>query len=754
MPYSSVSDAITKLKSSTTDNASFKLYLNNTLLDSTTIFYQNEARTILAPAGNYVLPTNYRSIYVTIGNDGKIVGTPVALSPNLNDVSWTDSKLWKGNTKTDSWLAELTLDNNLVINDTFVYEVPFAWAIDNGPTTLGKITNVNLSDMKGFDLTLYTGRYDTNRWMPSFYCQCTIHLAADPNRQTIFDNGKKIYYFGLDYFVGNSNQDAPNFFRRLPDLTLKDRYGKTKMLVDMSNYIHDIKYPITGNNRTSTRFGKGLTNTYRYQLGRNSAPTQYNVTENLALDKKITFFFDQTAFQQAFLFAHNRGFNSSDYDRGLMYGMVLSMNDQNFSNNVVVVAGGQSITYKQANPYEWTTQVGSGIVYNGVNGGGQGPANIFVQFYTDPAVKADLTWWNLEWIGGYTDNQPKVGDCFNSLVTNARTWAQTNDAANFYDTKHFLYGQAMTNIQAGMMTWYFAGINSANVTSSAPYTNYKGYVNDSSIIWQNIVNTTWTNFMNNLHAGSASGYLLSISKDAQAYWYTFIHNYDIVKKMFIERFGTNSNKRVFGELQKEYESFANTIGDLTFIRRGRYSNDEFYTHKPDPAGSFYWNCGVWLMGYGDGMLWFNFNFNALEDRPVYTSFQEADQYNFINRGQGDWQFKAMFAMYSNRDIIEAATNWKWASVKKANNTFTIASENIPVWLWANQRPLVKVKLNVAETEALVLVGNFFNNGYTKASIEVRIYNSSLQYVDTTIDTFGLYTSVVRLKNIVWQGGAV
>lgn len=758
MPYSNVTDAITKLKSATTDNASFKLYLNNTLLDSTTIFYQNEARTILAPAGNYVLPTNYRSIYVTIGNDGKIIGNPVAIAPNLNDVSWAESSIWKGNTKTSSELANFVLDTNLNLTDTFIYEVlDYKWCIDNGPTFAGKINNLNLSDMKGFDLTFYYGRTQSTYFMPGLYAQFAVHIAADPNRQTIFDNGKKIYYFGLDYFVGNPNQDAPNFFRRLPDITLKDRYGKTKMLVDMNNYIHDIKYPTTGNNRISTRFNKGLTNTYRYELNRTSAPTQYNVTENLTYAKRVGFGFDQTGFQQAFLFAHGRAFNLSNYDKGLMYGLLCSMNDVNFSNTTVVTVGGQAITYKMANPYEWTTIVGSGITYNGVNGAGQGPANIFTQFYRDPNVYADLHWWNLEWIAGYTSNQPKVGDCFNKLVTNARAWTLANDPSNFYDTKHFLYGQELTNIGAGMLSWYYAGINSSNVLSSGAYLDYKNYVADSTTIWQNIINTTWTNFADNLHAFAASGYLITISKDAQAYFYAYVHTFDICKKLIFERYGTNTNKRINGELQKELETILSggvPVGDASFLRRGRYANDDYYIHKPDHGASLYWNVGVWMMGYGDGMLWFNFQFNALEDRPVYTTYQEGDQYNFINRAQSDWQFKAMFVMYQNRDILEAATNWKWASVKKSNNTFTIGSENVPVFLWANQLPLVKYKLNVAETEAVVLVGNFFNNGYTKASIEVRIYNSSLQYFDTTIDTWGLYTSVVRLKDIAWQGGAV
>jgi hypothetical protein len=94
MAFSSISDARTKLGSDpTVDVDSQILYANNNLLDSTTIFYTNEAKTILASAGNYVIPTQFKSYYVTLGSDGKISGSKTELIQAGTDTTWVDASV-------------------------------------------------------------------------------------------------------------------------------------------------------------------------------------------------------------------------------------------------------------------------------------------------------------------------------------------------------------------------------------------------------------------------------------------------------------------------------------------------------------------------------------------------------------------------------------------------------------------------------------------------------------------------------------
>ena len=75
MAFTSLSDARTKVTNPNQDVNSTILYANNALMDSTTTFYTNAENTILAPAGNYVIPTSqFKSYYVILNSSGKIVG--------------------------------------------------------------------------------------------------------------------------------------------------------------------------------------------------------------------------------------------------------------------------------------------------------------------------------------------------------------------------------------------------------------------------------------------------------------------------------------------------------------------------------------------------------------------------------------------------------------------------------------------------------------------------------------------------------
>jgi len=123
MAFSSISDARTKLGSTTTDVDSQILYANNNLLDSTTIFYTNEAKTILASAGNYVIPTQFKSYYVTLGSDGKIVGSKTELIEAGTDTTWVDDSVINyspdsGEQTSNNWFDTYAGGVNYSINTT------------------------------------------------------------------------------------------------------------------------------------------------------------------------------------------------------------------------------------------------------------------------------------------------------------------------------------------------------------------------------------------------------------------------------------------------------------------------------------------------------------------------------------------------------------------------------------------------------------------------------------------------------------
>jgi len=91
MSFTSLEDARNKVTNPELDESSVILYASNGALDSTTIFYTDEELTTLATAGNYVIPSpQFKSYYVTLGSDGKIVGSKQNLLLSTTDTSWVD----------------------------------------------------------------------------------------------------------------------------------------------------------------------------------------------------------------------------------------------------------------------------------------------------------------------------------------------------------------------------------------------------------------------------------------------------------------------------------------------------------------------------------------------------------------------------------------------------------------------------------------------------------------------------------------
>ena len=117
MAYSSLSDARSKVTNPREDNSSATLYADTNVLDSSNTFYSNSAKTTLAPAGNYVVATNYKTYYVTLNSSGKIVGTPSVLMPAGADTSWVEDRIKDGDNLISNNLGRggttLTLSNDL-----------------------------------------------------------------------------------------------------------------------------------------------------------------------------------------------------------------------------------------------------------------------------------------------------------------------------------------------------------------------------------------------------------------------------------------------------------------------------------------------------------------------------------------------------------------------------------------------------------------------------------------------------------------
>ena len=131
-----------------------------------------------------------------------------------------------------------------------------------------------------------------------------------------------------------------------------------------------------------------------------------------------------------------------------------------------------------------------------------------------------------------------------------------------------------------------------------------------------------------------------------------------------------------------------------------------------------------------------------EDFQVISSY--CGDITLIGKSNVDWVYAGYLQVAQNKDIVEANTSWLVPGVYK-NSNFTTGTGNYPVSLYANQVPLCRYKLSADETEALVIITNPFNNGYTKQTHTVQL--PAKNNYTFTVDTWGTYTTVMRLKNL-------
>lgn len=735
MTYISKADAVAKLTASKQDHSCTNLYSNNLLFNSTTIFYTDSAKTITAPAGNYVIPTNHNSIFMTLDSAGKIVGSISHTDGQTLDTTWVDDRIYSGGVLVSNQGSiggtDITISGNSITDNVWTsrpYTYAKKWQINNGTLNSTPLTNIDLTDMKGYDLMIYTGEYNNFRWQDWNNIQAFAHIKADTNRQSIF--GNKIYYFKPDYWIPNSAfTGGVTFFRRMPNITsIKDRYGNKKLWIDMCTPVHDFaeNYGIP---RTSTKFNKGITHAKQ--------KSAYGYTQTPTKDKKVTFQQDAWIINPiSFLYLGYVDTNYmeslwNDYFQNWAVALMESLvvDDYTWANG----SSSAGFAYSTANPYHWKTTFGSGTgayLYSPFE-------YLKSNYYAAAGSNGDQVHIDGEYYYKHVYSG-LFGQAFNELRINARNQILygINEIANgAVDVNFSTFDTGMyLSVSGGVGTSGWNSITNANVVGSNLYNDYHNYYINGSVSLNSVIN-------NKFFIGGYQAHQLSFITNYQIdpIWqfaiYALVHNYDIQKKGFTELWGTGNHTTrimVYTWINQE-------------VLPGQTGNGEVRTTfpyqvgaRPEQSPSLNQSLGVWGMAYADGFFAWN---DALDIDELNTT----DPAHQLGRGSWDWGYVGYWQVWQNRDIVEANTSWLVPDYQKSVGVWTSGNENYPVHLYANQRPICRYKLSADGGTALVICTNPFNNGYTKATHTFRLpSNSNYSF---TIDTWGTYTSVIRLTGL-------
>lgn len=740
MTYFSKADAVAKLTASKQDHSFQNLYSNNLLFNSTTIFYTNPAKTITAPAGNYVIPTNHNSIFMTLDSLGKIVGSISHTDGQSVDTTWIDDRIYSGGVLVSNQAniggTDLTISGNVITDNVWTsrpYTNPKRWQINNGSLNTSALVNIDVSDMKGYDLMIYTGEYTNFSWVNWNWIQAFCHVKADLNRQSIF--GNKIYYFKPDYWIPNSAfTGGVTYFRRMPNITtINDRYGRKKLWIDMAIPAHDIaeNYGIP---RTSTIMNKGIShssafNTYGYSYTPSSKDKKFTATGDFWVLAPLSWLV------LGYVDVALMGGLMNEYYQNWVIAMIESLivDDYTWANGSSPTTG---FSYQTANPYHWTTSFGSGT-----NSGNNSPYQwLSGIYYASNELNGDQVQFNAEYY--YKHSQSSIfAQAFEELKFNIKNQILygINEIANGAVEPNFsAYGVGLYTTN-GSNEWnndsFGNPITPANVLSSKMYDHYHNYYINGTLNYSQIVDYKFA-------LGSQSAYqMLYISNyQVDAKWqfqiYSIVHNYDITKKILSELWGTGDN---FNRAMLYTWNRQEILGDAG-NKNVRMNLPFLNGSRPDQSPSMNQSLGVWGMAYCDGIFAWNENVGMLFDE-----FETARPQQQLGRSCWDWIYVGYWQVWQNKDIVEAPTNWLVPQFEKSAGQWTLGNENYPIHLFANQRPICRYKLSVDGSTALVICTNPFNNGYTKATHTFRLPASS-NYT-FTIDTWGTYTSVVRLTGL-------
>ncbi len=328
MGYTSYIQAKNRVTNPRLDNSSSILYASDNFFTLGTTFYTDASKSVLAPAGNYVIPTHYKTYYATIGSNGRFETQPLELMTGSFDTNWTDCTGYSGSAKMDltasywdgteniSWMGmKLSLsqsaEGRIYLTDDYwdTTTVRFrgsvgqgfkGYHIENGPlhsagggTQNGGFYNISqslksldITDMKGYDLRVINGEFHTGSnkaflvtdtpnynygYAEGSIVQGVVHLAADPER--VVTTGSLTYTFRPDYWYALENYESPTYIRRMPHIPrIKDKWGKDKLFIDMAYPIAD-RVPVSDGTppysknvdwRIPTAGNKGITQRGRY----------------------------------------------------------------------------------------------------------------------------------------------------------------------------------------------------------------------------------------------------------------------------------------------------------------------------------------------------------------------------------------------------------------------------------------------------------------------------------------------------------
>ena len=812
MAFSSITDARSKILDTTVDVDSQILYANNNLLDSSTIFYTNVEKTNLAPAGNYVIPTQFKSYYVTLNGDGKIVGSKIELVESGNDTSWADGTIMNfstdsGSQKSNDLDITYSLDPATNIISDSTWDASRRWVIENGVISSSALTNINLSDMKGYDLVIRNGVWGTVFGITGFVdgnlLSSTIHIAADPNRIT--NAGNVYYYFRPDYMIPKTEQEYPSFFRRMPDvLPIYDKNGIKKEFAMLINPLLDCVVKDSG---TFTNGGPGaVTRTFRNPKRQNKGLTKRkptflvnfvngqvstansnyysqieggiataNVAELVPIADRLyhhadTFIRTGTAFIKSGGATSDPNYiTDSLIDQSWCCAVLESLlvpiadrDDWTFNNGTI------NKTYAEVNLYEWTTEINSGIGYYDIS-----PANQYLLMFRpiNPGAPnpinnahAAIIEHDGEAFIGAGRKRINSGLALDALFASCKAYSIANNWAldGAVIPKFSIYAEGIYQsgfFGTGTSGWNYVdpSVSMATVKTTELYSDYHNYFINGTISRTSLANYNafYEGAKNSFGFFYVSGYLNQII--TKWYFYSVIHNFDVTKKILGQILSTDDAKikRVSPYSWRYMEPlpyFSNFHHERKGFEYGSYIKD-----NPAQCASHFQSLAVWGFAYCDGLnMWDDpnamggeYNHGPCDNINFANFYYGFGNLQQLDNGVFDWLFIGYWQVLQNKDIVEANTEWTKTELKIDSTTWTSNTDanntNYPVMLYNQQRPISAYKLSASGTEALLIITNPFNNGYTKATHTVRLPTKGNQEFE--VNTWGNYTTVIRLKNL-------
>ena len=743
MAYSSKSDAINKLTNGLIDNASLVIYTSDNNFDNNTIFYSNSAKTILLPQGNYVYPTNYRSLWIQIGSNGKFSASPEYLITNDTDASFVNDTVYSRQAQTRVKIGgtDMSMTNNKITDANWANLFPFAtnkqWVVNMAARNTTAITDVDLSAMEGKDMLFFVGAYDQyNRFEGNFNCTFFAHIKQDINKQTVFTDGihQKIYFLKPDYWYSKDTINRTTFFKRNPSvLKIKNKRGTDKLNIYNDFYILDILQTDKQTARTSTRKDRGLhidnwiSSTFNNTAGGYNTSVSTQVTIGNACYVDVPNFLRGNFFSLIYGHSYNPDSQTDQYRLSATF---RSMFLEDFTGVY------QGILYEDANPYHWTCAVNSGTGFLSDN-----PANAIVSFLSDTSGYNTKVWyWDMELFYYFNIDDTSVNGLFKCLK-NAKDYVVANSLSSV-DTKVVWYSGGVYASDGNFDDPYGQPYTTANYTSSKYYLDFHNYYIGSSN--KSTLSDYWLPFYN-----YGEYFLQSYISNYQfgynntTHFYKMCMQYDISNKLMTERLGANHSVAFASSNQDFYETVAGS--SLGPFRKAINSAGNPSLAKPDITPDFLQSLAAWSFGYCDGALTFGTSQWLKEDYSGQTWDETWGNpellFNTFASGH-DWYYATMFNLFQNKDIIEeTTTSWQYTSQLKSGGGYTTGTENYPITNWVYQRPLIAHKFNSTGTEALILALNPFNNGYTKSTVTVDLYGG----YPMTIDMYGNYTTVMRVK---------